>query len=92
MVPDKDRDSNTAAPIERRQPLNCRFDFNSYGATRRFLDRLSDLSKRDDYYPNINFGKTYVNVSIDAEGQMALGERQTAFFEAMKTYAAEELA
>ena len=59
-------------------PLNWRFEFASYGATREFLDQLAALSKRDEYYPNLNFGKTYVNVSIDAEGQIALGEKADA--------------
>ena len=70
-------------------PLNWRFEFATYGATRDFLDLLADLSKRDDYYPNLNFGKTYVNVSIDAEGQTALGEKAAAFIEEMKVHAAQ---
>ena len=70
-------------------PLNWRFEFGSYGETRQFLDLLADLSKREDYYPNINFGKTYVNVSIDAEGQAVLGERAAAFVEEMKAHAAQ---
>lgn len=69
--------------------LHWRFDFGSYGEARHFLDQLAELSKRDGYYPNINFGKTYVNVSIDAEGQMELGERGAAFIEEMKAYAAQ---
>lgn len=69
--------------------LHWRFDFGSYVEARRFLDQLAELSKRDGYYPNINFGKTYVNVSIDAEGQMELGERGAAFIEEMKAYAAQ---
>ena len=79
------KDADAAA---RQPPLNWRFEFATYGATRAFLDSLADMSKRDDYYPNINFGKTYVNVSIDAEGQAALGERAAAFVEEMKAHAA----
>ena len=83
------KDSGTDAPTPARQPtLNWRFEFATYGATRKFLDLLADMSKRDDYYPNINFGKTYVNVSIDAEGRAALGEREAAFVEEMKAHAA----
>ncbi len=58
--------------------LTRRFEFDSYGATRAFLDRVAELSKREGYYPSINFGKTYVNVSIDADGQ-PLGEVQYRF-------------
>ena len=84
------KDSSTDAPTPARQPpLNWRFEFATYGATRVFLDLLADMSKRDDYYPNINFGKTYANVSIDAEGQAALGEREAAFIAEMKAHAAQ---
>ena len=85
MTQPKDTDAATPA----RQPaLNWRFEFATYGATRDFLDLLADLSKRDGYYPNINFGKTYVNVSMDAEGQAALGAKADAFVEEMKAHAA----
>lgn len=77
-------DADNTAPAERKTTLNWRFDFGSYGETRRFLDQLADVSKHENFYPNINFGKTYVNISIDAEGQTALGEREAAFIEAMK--------
>ena len=88
MTQAKDADTDAATPA--RQPtLNWRFEFGSYGETRHFLDLLADLSKREDYYPNINFGKTYVNVSIDAEGQAVLGERAAAFVEEMKAHAAQ---
>lgn len=63
--------------------LNQRFDFASYAETRQFLDQLADLSKREDYYPNINFGKTYANVSIDGEGQAVLRERNSGFISEM---------
>lgn len=85
MTRPKDADSTTPA---HQPPLNWRFEFATYGATRDFLDLLADLSKREGYYPNINFGKTYVNVSMDAEGQAALGERVAAFVEEMKAHAA----
>lgn len=63
----------------RKATLNWRFDFGSYGETRRFLDQLAELSKRESYYPNINFGKTYANISIDGDGQTELGIREAAF-------------
>ena len=67
--------------------LNWRFEFASYGETRKFLDRLSDLSKQENFYPNINFAKTYVNVSIDAEGQAELGPKNDAVVHEMTAYA-----
>lgn len=77
-------DAGNTTPAERKATLNWRFDFGSYAETRSFLDQLADLSKHENFYPNINFGKTYVNISIDAEGQTTLGEREAAFIEAMK--------
>ncbi len=68
--------------------LNQRFDFASYAETRQFLDQLADLSKREDYYPNINFGKTYANVSIDSEGQAVLRERNSGFIGEMRALVA----
>lgn len=67
--------------------LNWRFEFGSYGETREFLDRLSDLSKEENFYPNINFAKTYVNINIDADGQTELGARKDAFVQKMEQYA-----
>ena len=84
MTHPKDANVNPTTPTARKTVLNWRFEFGSYGETRRFLDRLADLSKREDYYPNVSFGKTYVNVSIDAEGQTQLGAREAAFIEEIK--------
>ena len=77
-----------AVPQERLPTLNRRFDFGSYAETRRFLDQLAELSKREDYYPNVSFGKTYVNVSIDAEGQAMLAEHESIFTSAMEALVA----
>lgn len=69
---------------------NWRFEFSDYNQLRRFLDRLAELSKSEGFYPNINFGKTYANISIDDEGRVALGQREAAFVAAMHTCAAEQ--
>lgn len=80
---DASRISGARLPV-----LNRRFEFKSYPETRDFLDRLADLSKREEYYPNVSFGKTYVNISIDSEGQAALNERQSTFLSEMEALAA----
>ena len=90
MTQIKDTDTDAATPEERKPVLNWRFEFGSYGGTRLFLDHLADLSKRENYYPNVSFGKTYVNVSIDGEGQTELGAREVAFIEEMKAHAAQD--
>ncbi len=84
-----DANDPNAAPAAPRLPtLNRRFDFGSYAETRHFLDQMSDLSQREDYYPNLSFGKTYVNVSIDDEGQAALNQRKSPFISEMEALAA----
>ena len=82
-----DNDSNVV-PQAHQPPLNRRFEFASYAGTRQFLDQMADLSKREDYYPDVSFGKTYVNVSIDGEGQAALSERKSTFIAEVEALAA----
>ena len=76
-----------SGPQERLPTLNWRFEFGSYAATRHFLDQMADLSKREGFYPNVSFGKTYVNISIDAEGQVVLAERKSSFMGEMEALA-----
>lgn len=84
-------DANIAAATPVRKPtLNWRFEFESYAKTREFLDKLADFSKRENFYPNINFAKTYVNVSIDDEGQTELGAREATFIAEMKALAIQD--
>ena len=54
---------------ERRRPvcLEKRFEFESYSSTRDFLDRLGDFSEETKRYPDISFGKTYVNITLRPE-------------------------
>ena len=54
-----------------------RFDFQRYGQTRDFLDRVAAVSEEVGLHPqNINFGTTYVNVSIEPGAGAELGERE----------------
>lgn len=44
-----------------------RFEFARYADTRRFLDALAALAEETGLHPqNINFGTTYVNVTLEA--------------------------
>lgn len=83
------KEKNSVAAIEqaRSAPFNQRFDFASYQQTRQFLDQLADLSKAEDYYPNVSFGKNYVNISIDSDGQNLLRERSSSFILDMQALA-----
>lgn len=57
-----------------------RFAFGSYGQTRDFLDALAALAEETGQHPqNINFGTTYVNITLDAEDGKTMGEAERAF-------------
>ena len=53
-----------------KRPLawNKRFDFADYAQTRAFLDGLAALSEVSGYYPDLNFARTHVVVTIQFEG------------------------
>ncbi len=56
-----------------------RFVFGSYADTRAFLDALAALSEETGIHPqNINFGSTYVNITLEAEDGVALTEAEHA--------------
>ncbi|HET9080195.1 MAG TPA: hypothetical protein VFO01_06730 [Trebonia sp.] len=67
-----------------RKTLYHRFDFDSYASTREFLDRLADLSERCGFYPNVDFGTTYVRIGIEAADQDRLTETGSAFVAEME--------
>lgn len=58
--------------------MTRRFDFPDYGATRAFLDGLARLSEKSGYYPDLNFAKTHVSVTLAAR-DAALGTDDYAF-------------
>ncbi len=51
---------------QRKRPvrLERRFEFDSYDSTRDFLDKLGELSETSKNFPDISFGKTYVNITL----------------------------
>lgn len=67
---------------ERPRParLECRYEFDNYAALSDFLDNAAGISEREGLYPDISFGRDYVNVTIHAdESSSALEERQHRF-------------
>jgi pterin-4a-carbinolamine dehydratase len=57
-----------------------RFEFARYGDTRVFLDALAALAEETGLHPqNINFGTTYVNITLEAGEGGVLGEAEYAF-------------
>lgn len=87
MSKTSEKETVAASAQPRVATFNQRFDFGSYTQTRHFLDELADLSKREDYYPDVSFGKTYVNISIDGDGQADLSERKSGFIADMQDLA-----
>jgi 4a-hydroxytetrahydrobiopterin dehydratase len=69
---------------ERNRParLEKRYEFNDYASLRDFLDRAADLSEREGLYPDMGFGRDYVNMTIHvAEGSEMLDEARRRFAE-----------
>ncbi|WP_392350040.1 4a-hydroxytetrahydrobiopterin dehydratase [Parasynechococcus sp.] len=58
---------------ERKRPvcLERRFEFDSYDATRDFLDRLGEHSEATQRFPDISFGRTYVNITLRPDDEAA---------------------
>ena len=62
---------------ERTRPvrLEQRYEFPNYSALRDFLDAAAEVSEREGLYPDMGFGKDYVNVTIHIEeGETDLSE------------------
>ena len=70
---------------ERKRPvcLEKRYEFDDYEQLRDFLDQAADLSEKEGYYPDMGFGKDYVNVTIHVE------EDQDELSEAQRNFAQE---
>jgi pterin-4a-carbinolamine dehydratase len=54
---------------ERNRPLRLerRYEFSDYEKLRDFLDQAAKLSETKNLYPDIGFGKSYVNMTIHAD-------------------------
>lgn len=60
--------------------LERRVEFEDYASNRAFLDRLNDLCETQGRYPDISFGRTYVNITLRAEAEgSGIGEADHAF-------------
>ena len=60
--------------------LERRIEFADYDSTRVFLERLNTLSERDGRFPDISFGRTYVNLTLRAEADdAAIGQSEEMF-------------
>jgi pterin-4a-carbinolamine dehydratase len=53
-----------------------RYEFASYAQTREFLDRMMLISDETRIFPDLGFGKTYVNVTLRGEDGAMPSERE----------------
>jgi len=75
---------------ERKRPLRLerRIEFDNYELTRDFLDLTGELSEREGFYPDLNFGRTHVNMTIHVEeGESTLKEAQLRFAQEVNVFA-----
>jgi pterin-4a-carbinolamine dehydratase len=73
---------NSSTWNERNRPdrLEKRYEFPDYETLRDFLSRAADISEREGLYPDMGFGRDYVNVTIHAdEDSDKLTEQQRQF-------------
>ena len=55
---------------ERNKParLEQRYVFQDYSTLRDYLERAAELSESENLFPDMGFGKDYVNITIYADG------------------------
>jgi 4a-hydroxytetrahydrobiopterin dehydratase len=60
--------------------LERRIEFPDYSSTRDFLERLNALSEQTQQFPDISFGRTYVNLTLrpGGEAKQLVGEAEQA--------------
>ncbi len=51
---------------ERESPVRIekRFEFEEYSKISTFIEKIEELCKEKDIYPNISFGKNFVSISV----------------------------
>lgn len=49
--------------------LERRIEFDDYATISTFLERLNELSEQQHRYPDISFGRTYVNLTLKPEAE-----------------------
>jgi pterin-4a-carbinolamine dehydratase len=72
---------------ERKRPvrLERRYEFSDYEDLRNFLDEAADLSEKVGIYPDMGFGRDYVNITIHLEeGSDAIAPNQREFAEQLE--------
>ena len=77
---------------EQADRLERRIEFADYEATRLFLEQLNGLSEDQQRFPDISFGRTYVNLTIRPEAEdVPIGDQDLGFAEAIDALVVHEL-
>jgi len=66
-------------PVTSPPSLFRRFEFGAYAQTREFLDRLTLISEESRIFPDLGFGRTYVNVTLRGEGNAMPGQPEMEY-------------
>lgn len=75
----------------RPERLERRYEFTNYTALRDFLDRAAALSEHEGLYPDMGFGRDYVNMTIHVEdSDSTLGEMQHRFAQQLDDLARQD--
>jgi len=59
--------------------LERRIEFDDYESTRSFLERLNALAESEGRFPDISFGRTYVNLTLRPDDEQAVGAVDQSF-------------
>lgn len=73
---------------ERSKParLERRYSFENYSALSEFLERAAEISERVDLFPDMGFGKDYVNITIHPNAnEVKLDDSHHQFAEELET-------
>ncbi len=75
--------------LRKRPPrLERRVEFDNYELTREFLDLTEELSEKEGFYPDMNFGRTHVSMTIHlADEKAELEPAQLRFAEQVNSFA-----
>jgi 4a-hydroxytetrahydrobiopterin dehydratase len=77
---------------ERNRPMRLerRYEFQDYNTLRDFLDRAADLSEREGLFPDMGFGRDYVNITIHVDdGEEMLSDDKHRFAQQLDMLASE---
>ena len=64
---------------ERPERLEARVEFPDYEATRSFLEEAAEISSQEDVYPDISFGRTYVNLTLHKPEGSGIGDAEERY-------------